>query len=533
VTNNASSGVDRAALEFPATHIAFSWRGDEGTAVRYRTVDRAGRAGPWRKAREAHDMEHGRSHYSGVIQVDRPSHVEWMPVERRGLQVESITLDYLNTMDGTRVPVARDASARATTTPAIVTRAQWGANESIKKVGRNCRRTFWPVQQLFVHHTAGSNFDPNPRATMRAIYWYHTIRRGWCDIGYNFVIGWDGVIYEGRWARRYGPWEVHSSEDRRGRAVRGAHVADFNTGSVGISLMGNFSTVPLPARMRGALVRLLAWEADRHSLRPKGRHVYRNPETGLRRRLPNIAGHRDAGQTACPGGNVYRALPSIRRAVKTAIGRGRTNTSVALTSPVRSISYGASARLSGRLARRAGAPMPGRKVALFTRTRPAGWRLHETVTTGSDGRFSRPLTPGANTRVVAVFRGGRRTWGSQSPRRRIAVHPRITLSAEGAASTKADVYGYPAGTTAVTLSGHVRPAHPGRKARIRVSRVADAGGSAAVRPALVRLSSASRYRYTFAPVRDDSTYRAVTRIARHRDHAASSSRPLLFSIGSP
>jgi len=531
VTESAGSTVDRATLDFPATHIAFSWTGDEGTGVRYRTVDPVGRATPWRKAREAHDMENGRSHYSGVIQVDRPAHVEWRPVERRGRQVGSITLDYLNTKDGTRVPVARSASARAATTPAIVTRAQWGANESIKKVGRSCRRSFWPVQQLFVHHTAGSNFDPNPRATMRAIYWYHTVRRGWCDIGYNFVIGWDGVVYEGRWARRYRPWEVHTSEDRRGRAVRGAHVSDFNTGSVGISLMGNFSTARLPARMRGGLVRLLAWEADRHNLLPRGQHVYRNPETGLRRRLPYIAGHRHAGQTACPGGNVYRTLPSIRRAVKRAIGRGRASTSVTLTRPAPTLRYGSSTRLSGRLARRTSTPMPGREVALYTRARPAGWRLLGTVSTDRDGRFSRPLTPGANTEVVAVFRGGPRAWGSQSGRRRIAVRPAVTLLPEGAESTDADLHEYPPGTTHVSLAGEVRPAHPGRRARIRVSRVPDTGGSAAVRNAVVRLSSASRFRYTFGPVSDNSTYRAVTSIARHRDHAASSSSPRLFSIG--
>jgi N-acetylmuramoyl-L-alanine amidase-like protein len=408
VTESARSGVDRAALDFPATHIAFSWNGDEGAGVRYRTLDRGGRASLWRKAREAHDMEHGRSHYSGVIQVDRPAHVEWRPVERRGQQVSSITLDYLNTMDGTRVSVTRGESARAATTPAIVTRAQWGADESIKKVGRNCRRSFWPVQQLFVHHTAGSNFDPNPRATMRAIYWYHTVRRGWCDIGYNFVIGWNGVVYEGRWARRYKPWEVHSSEDRSGRVVRGAHVSSFNTGSVGISLMGNFSTTRLPVRMRWALVRLLAWEADRHDLPPLGRHVYRNPETGLRRRLPYIAGHRDAGQTACPGGNVYRTLPSIRRAVKRAIGAGRASTSIALTRPARTLRYGSWARLSGRLARRTGTPMPGREVTLYARTQPAAWRQLDTVITAPDGRFSRRLTPGADTRWSRSSAAGRR-----------------------------------------------------------------------------------------------------------------------------
>jgi hypothetical protein len=331
VTKLSGPGVERATLEFPATHIAFSWTGNDGTGVSYRTLYADGRASRWRNVREAHEMEHGRSHYSGVIQVDRPASIEWQPVEPGVANMGSVTLDYLNTADGVRVPAAKVAAgasstnaAGASSTPAIVTRAQWGADESIKKTGPKCSRTFWPVQQLFIHHTAGANYDPNPRATMRAIYWYHTVRRGWCDIGYNFVIGWDGLIYEGRWARRYDPWEIHSSEDRRGRVVRGAHVEGFNTGSVGVSLMGNFSTARLPARMRSALERLLAWEVDRHSL-ALGRHIYRNPETGLSRRLPVIAGHRDAGQTACPGGNVYRALPSVRRAVRNALGVGSIN----------------------------------------------------------------------------------------------------------------------------------------------------------------------------------------------------------------
>jgi hypothetical protein len=109
------------------------------------------------------------------------------------------------------------------------------------------------VQQLFVHHTAGSNFDRHPKATMRAIYWFHTVRRGWCDIGYNFVISWDGRVFEGRWARRYKPWEVHDSEDARGRAVAGAHVSGFNSGSVGVSVMGNFSRVSAPPDVRRTL----------------------------------------------------------------------------------------------------------------------------------------------------------------------------------------------------------------------------------------------------------------------------------------
>ena len=195
-----------------------------------------------------------------------------------------VRVDYLNTMDGPRRKVRIPAVARAqASTPNIITRAQWGADESLKRTGGSCRRRFYRVQQLFVHHTAGTNFDPNPAATMRAIYHFHARRRGWCDIGYNFVISHDGRIFEGRWARHYRPWEAHSGEDVHGRAVAGAHVSDFNSGSVGVSLMGNFQNVtPSPASRR-ALAELLAWEADRHKISPLGTHTFRSPASGATR----------------------------------------------------------------------------------------------------------------------------------------------------------------------------------------------------------------------------------------------------------
>jgi hypothetical protein len=524
-------GTSRAALSFPATHVAFTWTGDPGTGVRYRALDGAGQAGRWRVAPEAHDMAHGRRHYSGVISVDRPTSIEWESIVPRRADMGQVTLDYLNTVDGPRVAAPRSPSPARAREPSIVTRAQWGADESIKRTTRGCTREFFKVQQLFVHHTAGSNYDLHPKATMRAIYWYHTVRRGWCDIGYNFVIGWNGQIYEGRWARRYRPWELHSSEDVLGRAARGAHVENFNSGSVGMSLMGNFSTVPLPARMRATLVRLLAWEADRHNLLPMGTHMYRNPETGLARRLPFIAGHRDAGHTACPGGNVYTRLPAIRRAVNAAIGAGRSNSSVALDLALPTITFGSRTRASGRLARRGGATLPRRPVELWTRTPAVPWRLTSTLVTTTDGSFSRRIAPRANTTVVAVWRGGPASWPGQSRRRRVAVRPRVSIVPEGVESASDGVFVYPPGTTAVGLSGAVRPPHPGRRVTVRVNEVRSDGSIRFIRKDPARLSPASRYRYTFVRPHPGATYRAVARIARDRDNAPGASAPVTFAIG--
>src|SRR5919106_606100 len=377
------SRIVRESFDFAPTHIGFSWTGDHGTGVVYRTISALGEKSRWRRAREAHDAEGisegaaGRdSHFSAVLAVDRPEAIEWKPVVARGQTMGTVTLDYLNTLDGpdrlVEIPATAEARASA---PDIVTRAQWGADESLKRTSGGCRRNFYPVQQLFLHHTAGSNFDRHPKATMRAIYWFHVRRQGWCDIGYNFVISPNGSIFEGRWARRYKPWELHDSESPAGNAVAGAHVARFNSGSVGVSLMGNYMRIrPSPA-MYQTLVEFLGWEADRHDLRPRGTHRYRNPETRLTRRLPVIAGHRDAGQTACPGNRVYRSMSAIRRDTSTVIGAGKIGSRGS-----RSERTGALWGASGGQDHRASLVPTGRLPSPCRRGGRSGWSRSTTAT---------------------------------------------------------------------------------------------------------------------------------------------------------
>lgn len=60
--------------------------------------------------------------------------------------------------------------------------------------------TFHPTQKLVVHHTATRNDDPDPAATVRAIYRYHPIDKGWGDIGCNFLVDAQGRVYKGRWS---------------------------------------------------------------------------------------------------------------------------------------------------------------------------------------------------------------------------------------------------------------------------------------------------------------------------------------------
>ena len=196
--------------------------------------------------------------------------------------------------------------------PPVITRAQWGADESIRKNNQK----YAPITKLFVHHTVTSpdGPDPDPAATVRAIYAYHVQGNGWDDIGYNFLIDAQGRVYEGRWARDYAPGETPTGEDLNENGVVGAHVLNHNIGSAGIAMLGDFSNGEPTQAARDTLVKLMAWKADRHGIDVMGNDPFTTSE-GVVEYFPNLAGHRDAGQTECPGDRLYPLLPGIREKV--------------------------------------------------------------------------------------------------------------------------------------------------------------------------------------------------------------------------
>lgn len=525
-----SRAPQRVLFDFPATHVAFSWTGDEGTGVRFRVLSADGK-GPWQRATEAHDAERGDRHFSAVIALDRATGLIWQAAAGRGRHTMGpVTLDYLNTLDGDRYTRRVPAVAAAADAPSVITRAQWGADESVKSTSGSCRRTFHKVQQLFVHHTAGANFDTRPKATMRAIYWYHTVRQRWCDIGYNFVIAPDGRIFEGRWARNYAHFEHHDSESRDGRVVTGAHVAGFNSGSVGVSLMGNYSQVELPPAAHRSLAELLAWEADRHNLNPEGTHTYRNPETGARKKLPFIAGHRDAGYTECPGRFVYATLPAIRRDTKAAMGAGKASSALTLNPTAPVVGFGESATFTGVLTGEGGIALPGRPIRSYVKVPGAQWAPGPSTVTGPDGSYSLTITPKKNSRVMAIYDGDVATWGADSNVASVKVRPEVTLTAEGGTDV-GGVANFPPGTTVVSLTGTVRPWHVGHEVVVRVFRVEPDGTYSFVSRTDPVIGSKGIYRTQFeVPDSGGGSFRAIAWFPGDADHPRSPSPEIFFFV---
>ena len=138
---------------------------------------------------------------------------------------------------------------------------------------------------------------------MRAIELYHVKGNGWNDIGYNFLVDRFGTVFEGR----FGGIE---------RNVIGAHAEGFNTGSVGVAVVGEYSSLAVSPQARDSLAKLLAWRLDLAHVDPLSTLSFisggnaRFP-AGLPVFLRTVSGHRDTGFTDCPGTALYNLLNAI------------------------------------------------------------------------------------------------------------------------------------------------------------------------------------------------------------------------------
>ena len=115
--------------------------------------------------------------------------------------------------------------------------------------------------------------------------------------------------------------------------MTGAHASQFNSGTVGIALLGTLTNQDTTAAGRSTLEQMLAWKASTHNISPTGSARYTNPVTNVSTTFPNIAGHRDVNATECPGGVFYASLPRVRNDVATLVGTTPTPTPTPQPSP--------------------------------------------------------------------------------------------------------------------------------------------------------------------------------------------------------
>lgn len=303
-----------------STHsmVGFTWTGAQAPRIRIRS--RVGdRWRPWRRLAVLEDVpDAGSAEASGR----RGTHLVWIGaadgihIEVAGARPADLALVLMHpgrlsgdtdVRPGRAEPDDRAGRRRRVAAPAVLSRAQWGADESWRSEAPRYNTT---LEQVHIHHTASGNdyAEADVPGLLRGFYRYHTKSLGWSDIGYNFLVDRFGRVWEGR----------AGGVDK---LVRGAHTLGFNATSTGISVIGNYDSVSPGAPILAAVSQVAAWKLAAYGRDPvgtvavvsEGSDKYRARRIAT---LPVIDGHRDTNDTACPGGLLYARLPAIRRQVK-------------------------------------------------------------------------------------------------------------------------------------------------------------------------------------------------------------------------
>lgn len=210
---------------------------------------------------------------------------------------------------GSNAPIGALPTARQVgyLSPQVITRAEWGANESMASGSP----TYSPeLRAAVVHHTAGSNTASCSQSAsiIRGYLSYHTRTLGWKDLGYNALVDKCGTIFEGR-------------KGGLNRTVTGAHASGSNTGTFGISVLGDYSRQGFSNAAMNSVADMIAWKLGGAYLFDPNSRVTIDGRSQYR-----VFAHRDApgSSTSCPGDTAYKQLPRIRELVSQRTATMRT-----------------------------------------------------------------------------------------------------------------------------------------------------------------------------------------------------------------
>jgi hypothetical protein len=332
-----ASRTTTAAADFPLTHLSVLTAG--AAAVRLRTGSRwgdwleldscANRAdgGPVTRRRRSLVLARDVTGYEIHTKDGNPATVtELNTIDGPLGQVAGATTDRLPPETGRRGAAAR-RKRHDCFVPAYLSRTAWGADESLRFDSAGVEKwpvEYYPAQVLTVHHTGvlAHNDDPDPAATVRAVYYDDCVSDDYGDLGYQLLIDEAGRVYEGRVSGTdglpvFGP---QPTADGTVTTTNGAHVGQFNAGNIGVCLLGLFTDRQPTAAARESLVKVLALLSHVVGLDPTGEVNYVNPVNQRGGVVPAILGHGDwarvgADATECPGKAFHPTLPSVREDV--------------------------------------------------------------------------------------------------------------------------------------------------------------------------------------------------------------------------
>uniref|UniRef100_A0A0K8TH54 Peptidoglycan-recognition protein n=1 Tax=Lygus hesperus TaxID=30085 RepID=A0A0K8TH54_LYGHE len=154
-----------------------------------------------------------------------------------------------------------------------VSRDSWGARPPNGVTPLNL-----PVPYVVVHHSyipPLCHTEDECKRDMRAMQDAHQLVNGWQDIGYNFAVGGEGSVYEGR------GWDVV-----------GAHAVSYNVKSIGICMIGDFVENLPPAAQIQSLRELIEAGVQLGYISPDYK----------------LIGHRQVSATECPGQALFNEI---------------------------------------------------------------------------------------------------------------------------------------------------------------------------------------------------------------------------------
>lgn len=194
-----------------------------------------------------------------------------------------------------KIEVKKKKESASCSEPAMIDQDEWRVGLTAPDYAREVH----VVKNIIIHHSAGQILSDNYYEVVRTIYLFHTVDRGWSDIGYNYLITHDGSLFKGR------DPAGHEQDN-----VKGAHFCGSNTGTMGICVIGEYIEDTPSTEALNNLNNLLTWKVVKDNLHPLGTNSH-----PLNENLPVIAGHRDGCATECPGQLFYEMFPSIRQNV--------------------------------------------------------------------------------------------------------------------------------------------------------------------------------------------------------------------------
>ena len=197
-----------------------------------------------------------------------------------------------------QTPDSLDEEADGYPKPAVISREVWCTDPACDYD----ELEYEPVTHLILHHTV-SGAGGDSAAAVRAIWVFHTEGRDWDDIGYNYLVDTNGVIFEGHLG---------------GDDVIGIHASGANAGSMALAMLGDYTEIEPPEPMFKSAVALFSWKADQKNIDVfDASNTLPNIDWGL----PNLMGHRDVyGNTECPGDAAHALMPRLRDEVASRIG---------------------------------------------------------------------------------------------------------------------------------------------------------------------------------------------------------------------